>query len=338
MILAADIGGTKSALSYFYNKSDKIYVVEQKRYLNKHFNSFEEVLEAFLKAYPAIEKIEYACFAAAGPIIDDKCYMVNLGWTIDKKKLTEKFPNIHNIILCNDLEAVGFGIKILQKEEIITLTPNILQDIHHHNNVTKYAILAPGTGLGEAFLINSKVFSSEGSHSNFGPNSKKQMRLWAYLFDKFGHVSYERILSGPGLREVFLFIMNEKRINNVEFEILPEEITKRALTGTCEICKETVALFIEVLGSEAGNLALRTLSMNGIYLGGGILPNILPLIQTQVFLDEFYKKGRFSDLMKKIPVYIIMNSNAALYGAALVAFNTLYPLIHFHSMENTPRS
>jgi len=305
MIIAADIGGTKSALAYLYNKNDKIYILRQKKYLNKYFNSFEEVLETFFSEHPEIKQIKYACFAAAGPIMDDKCYMVNLGWTVDKKKIIEKFPSIQNIVLCNDLEAVGFGLKILSDKEIINLTPQLHNN--HFEDEKRYAIIAPGTGLGEALIINDKVYPSEGSHCNFGPNSKKQMQLWEFLFKKFGHVSYERILSGPGLREVFLFLISEKKIDNAEFEIIPEEITKRALAGTCEICKETIDLFAEVLGSEAGNAALRILAVDGIYLGGGILPKILPLIQEQKFLDAFYKKGRFTDLIKKIPVFIIMN-------------------------------
>lgn len=339
MILAADIGGTKSLFAFIRIENEKIYILTQKRYLNKNFDSFTDVLSAFINEHPDITNIEYACFALAGPIIEDKCYMVNLDWEIDKKELLHHFSNIQDIKLCNDLEAVGFGIKILPDDEIISFTPKLAINFHDHTNFhnvqqKKCAILAPGTGLGEAFLYNGTVFPSEGSHSNFGPNSEKQLRLWEFLFKKFDHVSYERILSGPGIREIFLFMMKENELNSVDFEIFPEEITRRAIREDCKICKEAIDLFIEILGSEAGNLALRTLAIDGIYLGGGILPKIMPIIQKQKFLNEFYKKGRFSELMKKIPIFIILNSNTALYGAAMIAANTIYPSMHFKLIED----
>lgn len=343
MILAADIGGTKSIFACCHFINGELCITTKKRYLNNEFGSLDDVLKTFIFEYSEREdfsQIEVACFGLAGPIIDNKCYMVNLGWNIDKKQLQISFPNITSIELCNDLEAVGYGMTILSGEDILCLTPELLNGNNKKSEILENncGILAPGTGLGEAFLLGGRVFSSEGSHSDFGPRSIEQVRLWQFLHSKFDHVSYDRILSGPGLCQLVYFLMKEMKADRVDFNVIPEEITRRAMKENCTICQGALKLFVNILGSEAGNMAIRSLTYGGIYLGGGIPPKILPALQGGDFINSFRNKGRFSNFMKGFPVFVIMNSQTALYGTALLAAKNVYPNKCFNTIIDVKES
>lgn len=319
MFLAADIGGTKSLFAIFQNKRNKPILLFKKIYASKDFASFEAVLAKFLSdALPTLNltRIEAACFSLAGPVYDNSCNLTNLNWIIKAKNLYFHFPFINNIVLCNDLVAVARSIDYLPEKDFFNLTSNVT----NKNQETK-ALIAPGTGLGEALLIKGHALPSEGGHCEFGPRTEKEVRLWRFLQQKYGHVSYERLLSGPGLVNLLHFLITEKGGNQSNYNLSPEEITTRALHGQCPLCQRVLELFISILGAEAGNLALKTMSMGGIYFGGGIVPHILPKLQDGTFLDSFRDKGRFSSLMKNIPVYVILNKEAALYGAAQLAIN-----------------
>lgn len=330
MIIAADIGGTKARFASFHLKNGKLTLFFQKQYQSRNFLNLEEAIQTFIidfsQAYKS-EKIEIACISLAGPVINGECTLVNLGWVCRTKDLKKIFPNIPIIKLCNDLEATGYGISILPDDDFLCFTQEIpkkkANELRHSDK--NHAILAPGTGLGEALIMGGRVFPTEGAHCEFGPRTMEEAGLWKFLHQKYKHVSYERILSGPGIVNLAKFLMEEKEISDLGFTLIPEEITGRAMAGTCDICKNALDLFISILGAEAGNLALKSLSMGGVFLGGGIPPKILPKLQEEIFRNAFNDKGRFHNLMTNIPVFIILNSQAALFGAALIAAQQVCP-------------
>jgi glucokinase len=283
MILAADIGGTKALFAFYEINDNFLQLVFLRRYASKDFTSLEKLINAFLTDYISENRskpcIEAACFALAATITDRGIYISNLGWSMEIDSLKRMFPEISIMHLCNDLEATGYGLDILPSADLYQLnsdkndTTNPLNGVQSEK-VTRRAIIAPGTGLGEAFLLGTKVIASEGGHCDFGPGSKTEMKLWEFLHEKYGHVSYERILSGPGLTQLERFVRHEEKNEEDDIQRLPEDITRLALSGQCSICKQALDIFVNILGAEAGNLALKFLAADGIYLAGGIPPKI----------------------------------------------------------------
>ncbi len=316
MILAADIGGTKLLFGCFEVLEDKkLSLSHMKRYPSRQFSSLEEATETFLSDISEeadISHIETACFSMAGPVVQNSCFLVNLGWRVNAEDMKKRFAGIKEIFLCNDLEAVGTGLQILPESDVMELTPYL--SVREKDNK---AVLAPGTGLGEALILGRHVFPSEGGHCEFGPRTEEEIRLWRFLHEQYGHVSYEHILSGAGLCRLVLFLMKERGMEKPGFNLVPEEVTRRALAGRCDISVRALEMFVSILGAEAGNIALRSMALGGIYLGGGIPPKILPKLKEDNFLRAFRAKGRFSSLVEKIPVNVIINSHAALYGSGL---------------------
>lgn len=322
MFLAADVGGTKADFALFQNQNNELVPVKEKQYSSKNTGSLEEILRSFLENVlepSEVSSLKSACFSLAGPVRNGSCYLVNLGWSVELEQLKKAFPSIPQIKLCNDLEAVGYGLSLLSGKDLLCLTPNLSSQTESpstlFNRAQNKAILAPGTGLGECLLMGDMVCPSEGAHCEFGPRTDEEARLWYFFHHKYGHVSYDRILSGPGIKNIYEFLSPHP----VPPDLTPEQISSQALNRLCPVCCHTLDLFLSILGAEAGNLALKSLALGGIYLGGGILPKILPLLQGETFLQSFRSKGRSSYLMEQIPIYAILNSRTALYGAALLA-------------------
>lgn len=324
MILAGDVGGTKTLLALFEVRDNKLVEQKNKKYASNDYDSLEIILTDFIK--DGNYKIESAAFGIPGPVIDGKAKATNLKWSLDAKKIYSQF-SISKVALLNDLAATAFAVPYLNKTEIIEIkkgSENILSE--------RFAVIAPGTGLGEAFLIcedNKKiVLASEGGHSDFAPTNEIEAELFKYLSKKFGRVSYERIISGNGLPNIFNFLVDNK-YGNPKHETLERMktedraivISEIALNKRDKVCEDALEIFVSVLGAHAGNCVLTNLTTGGVYLGGGIPFKILPMLKTKIFLNSFLNKGRLSSLLEATPIYLINNNNAALIGAAWYAEN-----------------
>jgi glucokinase len=264
-----------------------------------------------------------ASFGVAGPVVSGKAKITNLPWIIDESQLQEAL-NLASVDLLNDLEAIACGVPLLGPEDLYTLNEGV-----EISQGTK-AVIAPGTGLGEAFLTwdgtRYRAHPSEGGHADFGPTTPLEIELLHYLNERFGHVSYERICSGHGLPNIYAYLKENARVTEpawlAEQLAAADDSTPVIVTAaldakrTCELCKTTLRVFVSVLGAEAGNLALKVLATGGVYLGGGIPPRIIPALERKDFMDSFMRKGRFSELVARIPVHVILNPKIALIGAA----------------------
>jgi len=329
MILAADIGGTKSLFALCDFLSGNLVVHVQKKYPSNRFKTLEEAVAFFFNdslADSMRHQIKSACFSLAGPIQNGYCHLVNLNLTVNLEEVKAALSFIPHIHFYNDLVAVGHGLSLLTPQEFLCLTPDNCLNTESTDPTGNKAVLAPGTGLGESLIMGGEVYPSEGAHCDFGPRTEEEIRLWQFLHKKYGHVSYERLLSGPGLQNIYAFLLEENQSkehldpHTLSADIpLPENISQQALEKRCPTCVHALHLFVQILGAEAGNLALKSLTLGGIYLAGGIPPQILPKLLDGTFLASFRDKGRFSGLMAQIPVHVILNDQTALYGAALLA-------------------
>jgi len=322
LILAGDIGGTKTHLALFSCREGKLRAEARELFPSKKFPGLEPMLEKFLANRKA--SIEGACFGIAGPVVDGQVKTTNLPWLVDAKKLaaTLKFKAVS---LLNDLEAAAYGIFTLEPAEVISLNEG---SIRRPGNKT---LIAAGTGLGEAYLYDDgrdyHPSASEGGHADFAPRNYTEIGLLRYLLKKFGHASYERVLSGPGLFNIYDFFredggleepgwLKEKIAAAVDASAV---ITQSALSGDSEICVKALDLFASVYGAEAGNLALRGKAVGGVYVGGGIAPKILDKLKGGAFMRAFVDKGRYADFLSAIPVKVVLNQETALQGAAYYA-------------------
>jgi glucokinase len=321
VILAGDVGGTKTVLSLFVQgeKRPRLKILES--YVSGDAPGLVKIIEAFTGKHPAA--ISGACFGIAGPVKNGRCKTTNLPWDVSEDEIKKRF-GWHNVWLLNDLTAAAHAVQILNREEVLPLTPERTAE---GKNI---GIIAPGTGLGAAFLVfaggSYVAVASEGGHVDFAPRDEREFSLWKYLRRCYEHVSIERILSGPGLVNIYSWLKDAGR--SVEPEWLAENlkdkdparaITEAALKHQEPLCVEALDTFVSILGAAAGNLALTGTTTGGIYLGGGISPKILPKLKEGIFMRAFEDKGRFSDYMAQIPVWIILNENAALFGAARYA-------------------
>jgi len=319
--LAGDIGGTKTNLGLFQEGKKRPVVKLMETYPSSSAASLEAIIEQFLAIHPV--SINSACFGIAGPVQNGRCKATNLPWVVDETKIKNRFK-FKNAILINDLTATALAIPFLNNRELYSVNTARAQK---NSNL---ALIAPGTGLGQALLIWQRQgyipLTSEGGHGDFAPANKPQVDLWRYLYQIFGHVSIERILSGPGLYNTYSWLINSGRYKEPAWlskdirETDPARvITESAINKAQPLCKAALDIFVSVLGAAAGNLALTGMATGGVYLGGGIPPKILPWLKHKTFLKAFTDKGRFKDLMEKIPVKVILNEKAALIGAASCA-------------------
>ena len=322
MLLAGDIGGTKTNLGVYSPESGPRKPLIESTFPSTRFSSLEELVSEFLSQVSI--DIERASFGVAGPVVGGRARITNLPWVIEEARLQETI-RVDSVTLINDLEAIAYGVTLLEGEDLHTLNEG---DPVPGGTL---AVIAPGTGLGEALLIwdgeRYRAHPSEGGHADFGPNSDLEIDLLRYLHKKFGHVSLERICSGQGLPNVYAFLKESGYAEEQDWvaEKLSSAddptpvIIDTALNDVrrCELCKATLEIFISALGAEAGNLALKVMATGGVYLGGGIPPRIISLLDQGAFMERFTNKGRFSELVSRIPVHVICNPKTALMGAAL---------------------
>ncbi|HWX23776.1 MAG TPA: glucokinase [Vicinamibacteria bacterium] len=319
MILAGDVGGTNTRLGVFSFEGGRLVGNGEEQVPSRGRSGLSEIVSAFLEGQRV--PIRAAAFGIAGPVRGGRVEATNLPWVVDAQAMSREL-GIPGLFLLNDLEANAWGIPILEPRDLLTLNPG---DSAASGNA---AIIAAGTGLGEAGLFwngeQHVPFGTEGGHSSFAPETEREIRLLAYLERKYGHVSWERVLSGPGLVELYMFLRDTEGPEGEGDDPLqaPDpaaEIAARALAKTCRLCAEALGLFVELYGSEAGNVALKHLSTGGLYLGGGIAPKILEALKGPAFMARFKGKGRMEKLLSSMPVRIILNDKAGLLGAARCA-------------------
>ena len=325
MILAGDIGGTKCALALFPGDNLRTAAVE-KTFRSKDFPGLEDVVREFLVSAAdevAAGQVQQACFGIAGPIINERCQTPNLPWTITAQGL-RTVSGTANVTLINDLEATAHGVFLLRPDEFVTLNEGAPPP---YGNA---ALIAAGTGLGEATLHwgggKYSPVASEGGHADFAPRNEIEIELLSYLIKRFGHVSYERVLSGPGLFNIYSFLRDagygkeESWLSDRLRQSDPSAVVSEAgLAGESDLCVRALEMFVSIYGAEAGNLALKAMAVAGIYVGGGIAPKIIEKLRSGTFTRAFTDKSRLSALLEKVPVRVITNPKTALYGAGRAA-------------------
>lgn len=321
MILAGDIGGTKTRLAAFDANGSRRTPQFIELYPSSRYSSLEEIVSLFLKTYRI--KIEVAAFGFAGTVRQGQAVATNLPWILNVKDLAGSLK-IDNVWLINDLEANAYGIEVLPEEDFCTIN---LGDPDDRGNA---GLISAGTGLGEAGLFfdgkRLQPFPSEGGHCDFAPKDDEQFELLNYLQARYGNVSWERVLSGTGLFNIYTFLRDTGRGKEPDWlaaEILEGDsaasISRAALAGTSELCDKALTMFISFYGAEAGNLALKLMATAGIYIGGGIAPKIVERMKAPLFMEAFAAKGRLERVLRRIPVRIILNDMTALLGAAQYA-------------------
>jgi glucokinase len=321
MFLAGDIGGTKTNLAVYAYHDGVLEAQKTASFASKDHATLAEIVRAFLGADSAIRR---ACFGVAGPVKGGRVEVTNLPWVVDAAALQAEL-DFQQVSLLNDLEANAYGIATLLPSELISINPEA--DLMQVGN---RALIAAGTGLGEAGLmwdgVAHRPFSSEGGHSSFAPNDPIGDELLTFLRKEHGHVSWERVLSGMGMRNLYRFF--RQRSGQPEPAWLTEQlakgdlaavVTKAGLANQDPVCVDAVDCFTRNYGAEAGNLGLKMLALGGIYIGGGIAPKMMAKMQSSIFLDAFNHKGRMSPLLRSTPVHVIMNDKTALQGAAWFA-------------------
>jgi len=319
MILVGDIGGTSIKLGLFNYESGHLKLSRECSFKSQDYSGLKHILLEFFDNSPI--SLKQACFGVAGPVDNGKCTVTNLQWVVEIEDLQE-ILGIDKVWLINDLAAMACGIPFLQDSEIEVLQQGKV------DNSGRVALIAAGTGLGQAFLIpeNSghyKVIDSEGGHCDFPFNDGIERDLFLFLQNQYGRVSIERVLSGSGLSQIYRFLIKSLSIDGPEWltnELKENDpasvITNYGINGKSETCKKTLELFISFYGRVAGNLALQIRAKGGVYIGGGIAPKIISQIKSGSFLESFLSKGRFQGFMETIPVKVILNEKISLLGAA----------------------
>lgn len=318
-LLAADIGGTKSDLAIFdFSQNAQAPPVRRKRFSNREFRNFETMLKHFLSGSTTPD---YGCFGVAAVIHQGEATLTNRDWSISEKKLQSTF-GFKQTTLINDLTAICSALPLLREDELL-----LVQEGNVQKQGTR-AVIAPGTGLGEGFLVEKDGCffpqGSEGGHCDFAPRTPRQTELLCHMQKKHSAVSYELLCSGVGIPNIFDFLAStgidrdRKRFNLVteSADRTPPIVEGAFGTSPCPLCEKTVSLFLEILGAEAGNLALKTYPTGGLFIGGGILPRIVKHISFDSFLKSFRQKEKMEALMESFPIHLILKNDAALLGTA----------------------
>ncbi len=324
MILAGDVGGTKTTLAIFDPQYDELRVpLVEHSYPSREFGSLEAILDRFIAEHePSVER---AGFGIAGPVINRHVETPNLPWKITADALSERLgiPG-HRVGMANDLVANAMGVEALRPEDVRTIHPG--ESATNGNS----ALLSAGTGCGMAIILHHAggvtPVATEGGHVDFAPRNALEIGLLEHMRKRFGRVSYERVLSGPGLHNIYGYLRDTGFAPEPDWlasEIANGDpgaaISKAALDGSSDLAAQTLEMFASIYGAMAGNLALMTLATRGVYIGGGIAPKILRKLEEGSFIESFRQKGRFTPMMERIPVHVILDAKAALYGAARVA-------------------
>lgn len=325
-ILAGDLGGTKTNLALFSSEKGISTPLSDATFVSGDYENLESIVNSFLSSLDC--EIDIAVFGVAGPVVNGESRITNLNWLLSEENL-QKTCHLDKVVLLNDLVSTANAIPYLAPEDLF--------EIHRgrENKKGAVAVIAPGTGLGEAFLVwdgnRYRAYPSEGGHADFAPTDEVERDLLSFLQKRIPHVSYEHLCSGKGLPNIYEFVKQtgiaaeeewlRKRLDSVD-DPTPV-IVEGALSAkkTCQLCKTVLKIFIRILGAEAGNLALKVLATGGVYLGGGIPPRILDaIVEEDLFVQSFLRKGRMTDMLASIPVRVITNPKAALLGAAAYGF------------------
>jgi glucokinase len=324
LFLAGDIGGTKTNLGLFEPGKTRPALRVFESFSSRDARNLEAIILRFMIKHPV--SIDAACFGVAGPVINGKCRTTNLPWTVSEKSIKKRF-GWSRVKLINDLTAAATTVPLLTGRDLFPLNR---AKPRKGGNI---GLLAPGTGFGQALLIyqDGRYLSvpSEGGHADFAPGNEREIELWRYLRRRYGHVSIERVLSGPGLVNIYRWLRDSGRYKEpiwlskkMKTADPARTVSEAALEKSQPLCLRSLDMFTSILGSVAGNLALTGITTGGVYLGGGIPPKILPRLKEGRFLEAFIEKGRFRNLLERISVRVIRNERAALLGAAQTALST----------------
>ena len=325
MVLAGDVGGTKTVLAVLEpgtGQSPRMTIVREATLPSREIDTLEGAVEAFLLGAPRLT-VRAACVGVAGPVIDGRCVATNLPWEVHERRLAAAVHAPTRLI--NDLEAAAHGVLTLPADKFLTLQEG------KPKPGANMALIAAGTGLGEALMIadgqDFRVVPSEGGHADFAPHDEAQIDLLRFLRAEFGHVSWERVLSGPGLHSIYRFL--QMRAGHAAPEWLRERLQREdpgtvvgevGLAGRDPVCAEALDMFVTIYGAESGNLALEVLALGGVIIGGGIAPKIQAKLADGRFIAAFRAKGRLDALLSSIPVRVTLDPRAPLWGAARLAF------------------
>jgi len=320
MILAGDIGGTNARLAAFETEGNRLRCVVEKIYASREHNGLPEIVADFVRTegIPA----QSACFGVAGPVRGGRSKISNLPWVIDSRELAAQLK-LRTVGLINDLEALAYGIDALEGKDFVILSEG------SNDAEGNIAVVSAGSGLGEAGLywdgFRHHPFACEGGHTEFAPKNEVEIELLQYLMKKYGnqHVSYERILSGPGVKNVYEFLRDTSKEEEPAWlkeqlaaaPDVPALISELALSKKAPICDRTLSIFVSVFGSEAGNCALKLMGTGGIYVAG-IAGKIVAKMKEPAFMESFLDKGRMKSLLEAIPIKIVLNDDSGLIGAA----------------------
>jgi len=319
MILAGDIGGTHTRLAAFESEGNKLQLAVERIYNSQEHSGLAEIVRDFVSREGVA--VHRACFGVAGPVRAGRSKISNLPWTIDSRELAQQL-RLTSVGLINDLEAYAYGIDALESKDFIT--------IHEGSPDAEgnMAVISAGTGLGQAGLywdgFRHHPFACEGGHTDFAPRNDLEIELLQYLLRRFGRVSYERILSGPGIRNLYDFLRDTRKAEEpawlkdqiAESHDSPALISQLAMDKKAPICEQALNVFVEVYGAETGNCALKFMSLCGIYIGGSIAAKIVSKMQEPMFMEAFLDKGRMRDLLQYMPVKIVLNDDSGILGAA----------------------
>ena len=323
-LLAGDIGGTKTVLALFTTEQGPYQPLAIATFPSGDYPSLEAIIGQFLQEQQA--EVSQAVFGVAGPVVSGRARITNLPWIIDQNQLSATF-DFQSVSLLNDLEAIAVAIPILRPADLETINPG------QPETGGARAVIAAGTGLGEAFLLWNGhqyiPYPSEGGHASFAPTDPTQLALLDYLWLQLGHVSFERVCSGRGIPNLYTFLRDTGRYPEPAWladqmnqsDDVTRTIVQNGLEGQAAICTATLDLFVRILAAEASNLAIKILATGGVYIGGGIPPRLVSQLKSPTFMEAFAHKGRFSSLLQQMPVHIILNSQAGLIGAAWDGLN-----------------
>jgi glucokinase len=319
MILAGEIGATGTRLAAFEKEGSRLQLVVEKTYMSQEHSSLSEIIAAFIKAEGIAA--HSACFGVAGPVRRGRSKISNLPWVIDSRDLAKQLK-LDSVGMINDLEAYAYGIDGLDSKDFVTLNAGS-EDAEGNR-----AVISARTGLGVAGLYwdgyRHHPFACEGGHSDFAPRNALEMELLAYLQKKYGRISYERLLSGPGIKNIYDFLRDAHKADEPQWlkdQIRaapdpPAVISQLAQEGKAAICDQTLSIFVSIYGAETGNCALNFLSTGGIFIGGSVAAKNVSMMKDPIFMESFLDKGRMVDLLKEIPVTIVLNDDSGIIGAA----------------------
>jgi glucokinase len=319
MILAGDLGGTKTLLGFFEPGGKRPRQVVSHAYRTQEFDSFTALLDAFAADTESVSAIETVAVGVAGPIVDQQAKLTNIDWNVSAAEIARRVGT-RRVALLNDLEAMAYSVSVLEGDELVVLQRG---NARANGNA---AVIAAGTGLGQAFLhyINGRLLpvASEGGHADFAARTDREFGLVRLLRENYGRAEVEQVLSGPGLVNIHRYTHDGvacAAIAGVEPPEQPAAISDAALSKRCDRCVEALDMFVEAYGAEAGNLGLRGVATAGVFIGGGIAPKILPKLTDGRFMSAFRAKAPMAELVTDMPVHVIVNPDAGLLGAAVAA-------------------